>query len=55
MTPHVRPIAAPPGTVAVVTGHSRGLGHALSQALRDAGVPVLGLARQKVPEPVADA
>ncbi len=42
-------LAAPPGTVAVVTGHSRGLGLALAGTLRAMGVPVLGLARQAAP------
>ncbi|TBO30116.1 SDR family oxidoreductase [Aquabacterium lacunae] len=45
-------LAAPPGTVAVVTGHSRGLGLALAHALLALGVPVLGLARQACPEHV---
>lgn len=48
-------LAAPPGTVAVVTGHSRGLGLALANALRALGVPVLGLARQACHEQVCTA
>jgi NAD(P)-dependent dehydrogenase (short-subunit alcohol dehydrogenase family) len=35
---------------AIVTGHSRGLGAAIAQALLQASIPVLGLARRPNPE-----
>lgn len=37
--------------VAVVTGHSRGLGHAVTTELRRREIPVLGISRSAAPDP----